>query len=149
MRIRQLNHSVYQIQYHLVWGTKYRRKILKHYVRSELVKNLYNTQKRHPDWYFHKINTGHDHVHLLMEIPPSYSVAAVVQELKACSSAHLRKNFKFINEIYNHSGIWSVGYFVSTVGLNEENIRRYIERQSNFDAGIDVTKEIAEPNSHV
>jgi putative transposase len=113
-----------------------------------LVKSLYSTQRRHPDWYFHKINTGDDHVHLLMEIPPCYSVAAVVQELKSCSSSHLRRNFKFINELYNHSGIWSVGYFASTIGLNEDNIRRYIERQSNFDAGVDVTVEIATPNSH-
>jgi putative transposase len=148
MRIRQLNHSVYQVLYHLVWGTKYRRKILKHYVRAELIKSLYNVQKRHPDWYFHKINTGDDHVHILLEIPPFYSLAAVAQELKSLSCSHLRKKFKFINEIYSHSGIWSVGYFVSTVGLNEDNIRKYIERQNNFDTGVDITEEIASPSSH-
>ena len=147
MRIRQLNHSVYQILYHIVWGTKYRRKILKHYVRSELIKSFYKTQNRHPDWYFHKINTGDDHVHLLLEFPPFLTVAAVVQELKSCSSFHLRKKFKFINDMYNHSGIWSDGYFVSTVGLNENNIRLYIERQNNYDRGVDITSEI-EPNSH-
>jgi len=58
MRIRRLNHSVYQLQYHLVWGTKYRRKFLKHYVRKTLIDSLYKTQKRYPDWFFHKINTG-------------------------------------------------------------------------------------------
>ena len=72
MRIRQLNHGVYQVLYHLVWGTKYRRKFLKHYVRTELIKSLYNIQKRHPDWYLHKINTGDDHVHILLEFPPKY-----------------------------------------------------------------------------
>ena len=142
MRIRQLNHSVYQVLYHIVWGTKYRRKFLKHYVRSELVKVLYFSQKRHPDWYFHQINAGDDHVHLLMEIPPNRAVATVVQELKSCSSLYLRNKFKFINQIYNHSGIWSTGYFVSTVGLNEDNIRKYIERQNNFDIGIDITMEL-------
>ncbi|HEX9503248.1 MAG TPA: transposase, partial [Patescibacteria group bacterium] len=64
MRIRQLNHSVYQIQYHIVWGTKYRRKILKHYVRSELIKFLYEVQRQYPDLYFDNINTGDDHVHI-------------------------------------------------------------------------------------
>jgi len=143
MRIRQLNHSVYQTQYHIVWGTKYRRKVLKHYVKSELIKSLYKTQRRHPNWYFHDINAGDDHVHLLMEIPPSYSVAFVVSELKSCSSAHLRKRFKFIDQIYTHSGLWSSGYFVSTVGLNEEQIKKYIDRQNKFDHSFDVSVEFS------
>lgn len=142
MRIRQLNHCAYQIQYHLVWGTKYRRKILKHYVRKELIKVFYKTQRSYPDWYFHEINTGDDHVHLLIEIPPKYAIASVVQKLKAYSSQHLKKNFKFIRNIYSDS-MWSVGYFVSTVGLNEKQIRKYIERQNNFDIGIDITKELS------
>jgi putative transposase len=141
MRIRQLNHSVYQTEYHLVWGTRYRRKFLKQYVRDELVKTLYHTQKRHPDWYFVKVNTGDDHVHMLMEIPPKYSVAEVVQKLKAESSGHLKQKFNFISKIYDDTGIWGTGYFVSTVGLNEANIRKYIERQNDFDRGIDLTDE--------
>ena len=143
MRIRQLNHSVYQIQYHVVWGTKFRYKVLKHYVRAELIRCFYDIQKRHPDWYFHRINTGDDHVHILMEIPPKYCVATVVQELKACSSTILRQKFKFINNIYSHSGVWRVGYFVSTVGLNEENIKKYIERQNKFDSGFEVSGELS------
>jgi putative transposase len=71
MRIRHLQHSVYQVQYQLVWGTKYRRKVLKYYACKELVHSLYTVPRRHPTWYFHSINTGDDHVHLLMEIPPS------------------------------------------------------------------------------
>lgn len=109
---------------------------------------MYDALNRHPDWYLYKINTGDDHVHLLLEFPPSNSVAAVIRELKSCTSNHLRKKFKYINEIYRHSGIWSVGYFVSTVGLNEDEIKRYIERQNNYDRGVDVTDEITSPNSH-
>jgi len=142
MRIRQLNHSCYQIQYHLVWGTKYRRKILKHYVRKELIQLLYKVQRSYPDWYFHQINTGDDHVHLRIEIPPKYAIAEVVQKLKSYSSQFLKKKFKFIKDIYSDS-IWSVGYFVSTIGLNEDQIRKYIERQNNFDKGIDITSEFS------
>src|SRR5262245_57874172 len=130
MRIRQLNHSVYQTEYHIVWGTRYRRKFLKQYVRNELVKTLYKIQKKHPDWYVVKMNTGDDHVHMLMEIPPKYSIAEVVQKLKAESSAVLKSKFPFISKIYDDTGIWSTGYFVSTVGLNEANIRKYIDRQN-------------------
>ena len=143
MRIRQLNHSVYQILYHLVWGTKYRRKILKHYVRSELIKSLYSVQKSFPDWYFHEINTGDDHVHLLIEIPPKYAISDVVQRLKGHSATYLRRQFKFIREIYERGGLWSDGYFVSTVGLNENQIRKYIERQKRDDRGLDITAEFS------
>ena len=141
MRIRQLNHSVYQLQYHVVWGTKYRRKILKSYVRVELIKSLYKTLKHHPDWYISNINTGIDHVHMLIEIPPKYSVAAVVKEIKSETSRELRKRFKFIDKIYRHSGVWSVGYFVSSVGLNEKQIKRYIDNQNRYDVGVDVSAE--------
>jgi len=142
MRVRQLNHSVYQTEYHLVWGTFYRRKFLKQYVRKELVKKIFQIQKKYPDWYFIKINTGDDHVHLLMEIPPKYSVSEVVQKLKAYTSAYLKERFKFISEIYDGKGIWGTRYFVSTVGLNEAQIKKYIERQNNFDRGFDLTGEL-------
>lgn len=141
MRIRQLNHTVYQTNYHIVWGTKYRRKYLKEYVRNELVKALYRIQRRFPDWYLIKMNTGEDHVHVLMEIPPKYSISEVVQKLKAESALTLKQKFKFIRNIYGDTGIWSTGYFVSTVGLNEAQIRKYIERQNNFDRGVDLTDE--------
>ena len=143
MRIRHLNHSIYQIQYHIVWGTKYRRKWLKHYVRSELIKSMYQVQRTCPDWYFHSINAGDDHVHILIEIPPKYSVAEVVQKLKGHSSQVLRKKFKFINEIYPQSGLWSVGYFVSTVGLNEEQS----VATSSFKMRM-TSARTSQPNSH-
>ena len=144
MRIRRLNHSVYQLQYHLVWGTKYRRKFLKHYVRKTLIDSLYKTQKRYPDWFFHKINTGLDHVHILMEIPPKYTVAEVVQKLKSQASVDLKKQFKFIRQIYGvENGIWSDGYFVSSVGLNEDQISKYIEKQNNYDLGFNAEEELS------
>lgn len=87
------------------------------------------------------MNTGEDHVHILMEIPPKYSISEVVQKLKAESAAVLKSKFNFISKIYDDTGIWSTGYFVSTVGLNEANIKKYIERQNNFDRGVDLTDE--------
>ncbi|MEI6420092.1 MAG: IS200/IS605 family transposase [bacterium] len=135
MRIRSLNHSQYQIVYHIIWGTKYRRKYLKEYVKQELRKYLYRATKKYPTLYILSFNTNDDHVHLQIEIPPDLSVAAVVQRLKSESSQHLRKQFKFIRDIYLDGGIWSVGYFVSTVGLNEEMIKRYIANQGRLDKG--------------
>lgn len=135
MRIRSLNHSTYQIQYHIVWGTRYRFKFLKPYAKQELRVYLYGATKKYPTLHIHSFNTDEDHVHLQIEIPPSLPVAAVVQRLKSESSARLKKRFGFIDAMYVDGSIWSVGYFVSTVGLNEEAIRKYIANQGRKDRG--------------
>ena len=142
MRIRRLNHSIYQVQYHIVWGTKYRRKILKDYVKVELIKSLYKTQKHYPTLYFHSINTDQDHIHIQIEIPPKYSVAAIVQKLKVFSNIHLKQKFKFIREMEDGS-VWSVGYYVSTIGLNEQMIKRYIRNQGEEDKGVNAAFEFS------
>ena len=130
MDIRHLNHSTYQLQYHIVWGTKHRRKWLKDYVRDELRKCFADTCKKYPTLILRAMNTNDDHVHLQIEIPPNMAISDAVQKLKGASSMAIQKRFKFIREMYlEWDGIWSVGYFVSSVGLNEANIKRYIEWQ--------------------
>jgi putative transposase len=117
-----------------VWGTKGRRKILKPYVLPELKKSFYEVVKSHPTLWIETMNTDEDHIHVHMEIQPNITVADAVSKLKSASSRALRKKFKFIRDIYlEKDGIWSVGYFSSTVGLNEEKIRRYIEWQGKKD----------------
>mgnify|MGYP001567621733 FL=1 len=129
MRIQHLNHSTYQLQYHLVWGTKYRYKYLKPYIKPELLHSLYATCKKYPTLYIQTVNTDQDHVHMQIEIAPSVRVADAVQKLKANSSFYLKKKFKFIKELYLEDSIWSVGYFVSSIGLNEAQIKKYIQYQ--------------------
>lgn len=133
MRIQSLNHSSYQHQYHIVWGTKYRRKYLKEYVKPELLESLYATVKKYPTLYIYAVNVDNDHVHLQIEIPPNIAVAVAVKVLKQRASLHLKKKFKFIREMYIDGNIWSVGYFSSTIGLNETQIKKYIEHQGQQD----------------
>lgn len=140
MRTRVLNHSVYEVQYHLVWGVKYRRKILKKYVKADLIKSIHKLQKTYPSWYIHKINTDVDHIHILMEIPPKYSVSEVVQKIKIHTSKELRNKFEFIDRIFGRrEGIWGVGYYVSTVGMDEDRISQYIAHQGNQDISQDAS----------
>ena len=134
MRIRHLNHSTYQHQYHIVWGTKYRRRFLKPYVLTELRKILYATVKKYPTLWIEKLNVNEDHVHIQIEISPNIAISDAVGKLKSTSSRFLRSKFKFIREIYlEKDGIWSVGYFSSTIGLNEAQVKRYIEWQGKTD----------------
>jgi len=129
MRIRTLNHSAYQHQYHIVWGTKYRKKWLKEYVKPAVLASFNKTLKKYPNLFIEALNTDQDHIHIQIEIPPNIYVSSAVKMLKQRSSLDLKKQFKFIDKMYLEDSIWSVGYFSSTIGLNEKQIHKYIEWQ--------------------
>ena len=134
MRIQKLSHSTYSHSYHIVWGTKYRRRFLKPYVKESLLKLLNILEEEHPTLHFETVNVDEDHVHMQIEIAPTISVSSAMQKIKTFTSRNLRKEFKFIEQIYlEKEGIWSVGYFSSTIWLNEGTIRRYIEQQWKAD----------------
>jgi putative transposase len=103
-------------------------------IEKEFLRILYDTIKKYPTLHVFTANTDRDHVHIQIELPPSIPVSSVVQKLKAATSQHLRKKFRVIQEIYlDKEGIWSVGYFVSSVGLNETQIKQYINWQGKRD----------------
>lgn len=83
-----------------------------------------------------KVNVQIDHVHMVVVIPPRVSVASVMKYMKSTSGVKLKEKFEFIKKaIYGRGGIWSRGYCVSTVGLNEKAIMDYIEYQYKEDSG--------------
>ncbi len=114
---------------------------MKDYTRAEFIRSLVRLQKRYPSWYFHTVNTDQDHVHLLVEFPPSFSISTVVQKIKIVSSLALKRRFNFVRKIYSKGSVWSTGYYVSTVGVNEKTVRKYITNQGKKDLGDDVTAE--------
>jgi putative transposase len=82
-----------------------------------------------------------DHLHMVMSIPPKYSISAVMGKLKSQSASELRKAFAWLSKVYWEENIvWSTGYFVSSVGVDEETIRRYVEHQGSQDSGQLVLK---------
>ena len=84
------------------------------------------------------LEIGHeeDHAHMLISIPPKMSVGRVVGIIKANTSRRLKEKFKFLKDVYwGTDGVWSDGYFVSTVGINEQIIQRYIAHQGQEDSG--------------
>ena len=136
MKLIKAAHSVYRTQYHIVWVTRYRRKILNKDFAKYLETKLQEAKKFYPDWEYIAIGIDVDHVHLHMVIPPKYAVSMVVETLKKNTSRHLSQKFRFLKKIYvDNEGIWSKGFFVSTVGINEEIIRKYVLRQEKEDTG--------------
>ena len=133
---RKAAHSVFLCDYHLVWSTKYRKKVLTEGVLAYLKETIKALPKYHPDLILKTINGEADHVHLLISIPPSRSVGEVVRIIKANTARDLKSKFPFLKDAYwGTTSIWSAGYFVSTVGVNEKIVRGYIEKQGQEDAG--------------
>ena len=133
---RRMTHAVFSCDYHVVWPTKYRRKILNPGVQGYLLEVLQRLSEHRPDLIVKKVNTDKDHIHILISIPPSVTVGSVVGLIKSNTARSLNEKFPHLRKTYwGTRSIWSAGYFVSTVGINEAVIRRYIENQGKEDAG--------------
>ena len=133
---RRMSHLVFTCDYHLVWPTKYRREILNPGVQKYLLDTLKELPKYRPDLIIKEANTDQDHIHLLVSIPPTVTVGSVVRLLKTNTAKALNDKFPHLRDVYwGTRSIWSAGYFVSTVGINEAVIRRYIQNQGEEDAG--------------
>ena len=120
----------------MVIVTKYRRKVLNDGVLTYIKECLKRMVEYHPEVEILKMNHDKDHIHMLMSIPPKMVVGKVVGIIKSNTARDMKKKFLFLKEVYwGTESIWSGGYFVSTVGVNEEIIRKYIELQGKEDAG--------------
>jgi putative transposase len=133
---RRKSHCVFACDYHIVFPTKYRRKVINEGIKAFLLARIENIKDHHPDLLFKEVNTDQDHIHLLISIPPQWSVGKVVGLIKSKTARSLKAEFPFLKQVYwGTDSIWSEGYFVSTVGINEQTIRKYIEQQGQTDAG--------------
>lgn len=135
MRIRLSAHGAYHHQYHIVWIPKYRKRILQGELKKFIEKRLFDVQEHHPDVEIEKYSIQQDHLHLVMSIPPKYSVSTIVGKIKANTSREIRKHFDWVKKIYWGNEFWSPGFFSSTVGIDEEVIKRYVEFQEKVDKG--------------
>lgn len=126
------SHCRYNLKYHLVWITKYRRSFLTGEIAVRL-RHLLTSIAR--DYRFHIIalEIMPDHIHLLVEVPPKYAPAKVVQIFKGISSRRLRQEFLDLIQryIWKEGTLWAVGYYIGSVGdgVTTELIREYINNQ--------------------
>ena len=133
---QSLNHTKWDCKYHVVFIPKGRKKTLFGHVREDLgeVFKRLAVQKES------KIEEGHlmrDHVHMLISIPPKYAVSQVVGYIKGKSAIHMARTYGERARNFTGQHFWARGYFVSTVGRDEEVIRNYIQNQEKEDARMD------------
>ena len=131
-----LNHSRWECKYHVVWIPKYRRKTLYGQLRKylgEVFKDLARNREC-------EVLEGHmmpDHVHMLISIPPKFSVAQVIGYIKGKSAIHIARNYLGHRKNFTGQHFWARGYHVSTVGRDENTVREYIIAQENEDRRLD------------
>ena len=145
-KAHSLAHTKWLCKYHIVFTPKYRRKIIFAQLR-ESIKEILQCLCKYKGV---EILEGHlmpDHVHLLLSIPPKYSVSQIMGYLKGKSSLEIFDKHANLKYKYGNRHFWAEGYYVSTVGINESTIRKYIREQESADIAKDKlsVKEYEDP----
>ena len=116
--------------------TKYRKEVFNEGIFAYFEYKLKEINKYYPEIEFKSVNHDKDHVHIMVSVPPKMSISKVVGIIKANTSKGMKQKFEFLKDVYwGTDGIWSDGYCVSTVGINEDIIKHYIENQGKEDSG--------------
>ena len=129
-RFKKLSHSLYECKYHVVFCPKYRYKLLQEEVKEYVVQQTYRLCNQKDGVEVLEINVQPDHVHVVLVIPPKYSVSEMIGFLKGKLALRLFDRFPALRKRYWGQHVWSRGYCVSTVGLDEERIRKYVRWQN-------------------
>ena len=132
-KYRKLSHVVYKCDYHVVWTPKYRYRVLFGEVKS-LVENDTRMLCEWKGVEIIELNVQIDHIHIVCSIPPKVSVSELMGTLKGKLAIKLFKTYPKLKEKpYWGNHFWSRGYFVTTVGVDEEIIKRYVKYQEGED----------------
>ena len=133
---QSLKHTKWECKYHIVWIPKYRRKSIYKELRpylGDLLKDLASQKEC-------KIEESHlmlDHVHILISVPPKYSVSQIVGFIKGKSAISIARTYFARRKNFTGQSFWARGYYVTTVGRDEETVRNYIKCQEAEDRRID------------
>ncbi|MBQ6949234.1 MAG: IS200/IS605 family transposase [Firmicutes bacterium] len=135
-KTNSLAHTKWMCKYHIIYTPKYRRKIVYNQYRESLVE----ITKQLCKYKGVEILEGHmmpDHVHLVVSIPPKISVSSFMGYLKGKSALMMFEKHSNLKYKFGNRHFWAEGYYVSTVGLNEETIRKYVRDQEKKDQVLD------------
>ena len=134
--VQSLRHTAWECKYHIVWIPKYRRKVLYGQIRRQLGELFRQLAMQKES----TVLEGHlmaDHVHVLVSIPPKYSVANVIGFVKGKSAIQIARTYGGWRKNFTGQSFWARGYYVSTVGKDEETVRQYIRHQEEEDRRLD------------
>ncbi len=130
--IQRLQHTLWECKYHVVFIPKYRRKQFYGQIRKDLGRVL-RELARQKGCSIEEGKVMPDHIHMLISIPPKYSVSNIIGYIKGKCAIYIARYYKGKKRNFAGERFWARGYFVSTVGRDEEVIRKYIEEQEKAD----------------
>ncbi len=128
-RFRRLSHTIYECKYHLIFCPKYRRPILKDEIREYVRGEISNLLRQKEGIEIIEMNVQSDHIHLIVWIPPKYAVSAVMGYLKGKLAIRLLQRYEKLGKQFWGRHLWGRGYCVSTIEIDEQRIREYVQWQ--------------------
>lgn len=129
MKYQKLSHSIWLYTSHIVFCPKFRFKILTGRAGVIVRNELYRLCAQKDQIYVEQINIQEEHVHMILSVPPKYAISDIMGMLKGKTAIKLFDTMPGLRKKYWGSHIWSRGYCVSTIGLNEEQIKKYVKWQ--------------------
>ena len=136
---QSLSHTKWDFKYHVIWIPKYRKKAIFGDLRKYLGE-IFRELARQKECTVIEGHLMPDHVHIMLAIPPKYSVAQVVGFIKGKSAIQIARNFQCRKKNFVGQIFWARGYYVSIVGKDEEAVRAYIQHQEKEDKRLDQLK---------
>ena len=136
-RFRKLSNTLYECKYHLVFCPKYRNRILKDEIGEYTKREIQNLLRQKEGIEIMEMNVQVDHVHLVMWVPPKYAISDVLGYLKGKLAIRLFQKYEKVGKRLWGRHLWSRGYCVSTIGINEEQIRQYVRWQEKQEKEIE------------
>ena len=142
-RFRKLSHTLYECKYHLIFCPKYRYRILKDEIREWVKREIIKLLGQKEGVEVIEMNVQVEHIHLVVWIPPKYAVSEIMGYLKGKLAIRMFQRYEKLGKQFWGRHLWSRGYCVSTVGIDEERIRQYVRWQEGKD------KEIEKQQGHL
>ena len=141
-----LAHTKWMCKYHIVFTPKYRRKMIYNQYRED-VREIIKQLCSYKGVEILGGNVMSDHVHILVSIPPKMSVSSFMGYLKGKSALMMFERHANLKYKFGNRHFWAEGYYVSTVGLNEATVRKYVREQEKHDMAVDKlsVKEYEDP----
>ena len=140
-QFKRLSHSLYECKYHVVFCPKYRYRIFRDELADYTQQQIESLCRQKEQVEVLEVNIQPDHIHLVLSIPPKYAISNVMGFLKGKLALRLFQRYEQLGKRYWGQHLWSRGYCVSTVGLDEDKIRKYVKWQEAQDKQAEQTQQ--------
>ena len=140
-QFQRLSHTLYECKYHIVFCPKYRYRIFRDDLATYTRQQIESLCRQKEQVDVLELNIQPDHIHLVLSIPPKYAVSTVMGYLKGKLALRLFQRYEHLGKRYWGHHLWSRGYCVSTVGLDEDKIRKYVQWQEAQDKQAEQTQQ--------